>query len=33
MAGACGLSLICANRLTDAQDTDLDRPPGKILMA
>jgi MFS family permease len=33
MAGACGISLICANRLTDAQDTDLDRPPGKILMA
>jgi MFS family permease len=33
MAGACGISLICANRLTDAHDTDLDRPPGKILMA
>jgi MFS family permease len=30
MAGACGISLICANRLTDAHDTDLDRPPGKI---
>ena len=26
MAGACGISLICANRLTDAHDTDLDRP-------
>ena len=33
MAGACGISLICANRLTDAHDTDMDRPPGKILMA
>jgi MFS family permease len=30
MAGACGISLICANRLTDAHDTDLDRPPGKM---
>jgi len=27
MAGACGISLICASRLTDAHDTDLDRPP------
>jgi MFS family permease len=27
MAGACGISLICANRLTDGHDTDLDRPP------
>lgn len=26
MAGACGISLICANRLVDARDTDLDRP-------
>jgi MFS family permease len=26
MAGACGISLLCANRLTDAPDTDLDRP-------
>ncbi len=25
MAGACGISLICANKLTDAHDTDLDR--------
>ena len=33
MAGACGISLICANRLTDVHDTDLDRPPNKILMA
>jgi MFS family permease len=33
MAGACGISLICVNRLTDAHDTDLDRPPGKILIA
>ena len=31
MAGACGISLICANRLTDVHDTDLDRPPDKIL--
>jgi MFS family permease len=27
MAGACGISLICAYRLTDVHDTDLDRPP------
>jgi MFS family permease len=27
MAGACGISLICANRLADVHDTDLDRPP------
>jgi MFS family permease len=33
MAGACGISLICAYRLTDVHDTDLDRPPDKILMA
>jgi len=33
MAAACGISLLCANKLTDAPDTDLDRPPGKILMA
>jgi MFS family permease len=33
MAGACGISLICANRLTDAHDTDLDRQPDKILVA
>jgi MFS family permease len=33
MAGACGISLICANKLADAHETDLDRPPGKILMA
>jgi MFS family permease len=26
MAGACGISLICANKLADARDTDLDRP-------
>jgi MFS family permease len=26
MAGACGISLICASRLTDAHDIDLDRP-------
>ena len=26
MAGACGISLICANKLVDARDTDLDRP-------
>jgi MFS family permease len=25
MAGACGISLMCANKLTDARDTDLDR--------
>jgi MFS family permease len=33
MAGACGISLICANKLADADEIDLDRPPGKILMA
>jgi MFS family permease len=33
MAGACGISLLCASKLTDARDTDLDRPPGKMLMA
>ncbi|MEA3108914.1 MAG: hypothetical protein QOI88_3519, partial [Gammaproteobacteria bacterium] len=33
MAGACGVSLICANKLADVHETDLDRPPGKILMA
>src|SRR5258708_4887758 len=27
MAGACGISLLCASKLTDAPDTDLDRPP------
>jgi MFS family permease len=27
MASACGISLICANRLTDVHDTDPDRPP------
>ncbi len=27
MAGACGISLLCASSLTDAHDTDLDRPP------
>jgi MFS family permease len=26
MAGACGISLLCASRLTDARDIDLDRP-------
>jgi MFS family permease len=26
MAGACGISLICANKLADVRDTDLDRP-------
>jgi hypothetical protein len=26
MAGACGISLLCANKLNDAPDTDLDRP-------
>jgi MFS family permease len=26
IAGACGISLICANKLADARDTDLDRP-------
>jgi MFS family permease len=26
MAGACGISLICANKLGDAHDADLDRP-------
>jgi MFS family permease len=26
MAGACGISLFCANKLADAHDTDLDRP-------
>jgi MFS family permease len=26
MAAACGISLLCANKLNDAPDTDLDRP-------
>ena len=26
MAGACGISLLCASKLTDVHDADLDRP-------